>query len=284
MIKKWLLVFFVFSSFYSLFIATKSLLYLTECICMSWLHWKMGSVFYSPPTVLWGRIPEWAEFKVTTPPSRLVDKLCDRLLPLSEFCLSLSVMWMHCFRCSSSRGECVWSHLFLSRSGAATAWACPWFTAASPRPVWCIAGFRGGFAEGQLKRDVHCLSLLKGLACVWSLKRTRRPCIPLTTSPARRWVTRGEEKRVKFAPSGSSKEYTFQESNAFMPLPRNLYRSKEQRESSQGLFSLSSIEFDRPFNMQPSTFLIWSRVRCRQGLKLKLCGTPANGEWIERIY
>ncbi len=34
--------------------------------------------------------------------------------------------------------------------------------------------------------------------------------------------------------------------------------SKEQSEGSQGLFSLSLIEFDRPFNMQPSKFLIWS--------------------------
>lgn len=172
-------------------------------------------------------------------------------------------MWMYCFQRSSTRaisfisegGECVWSHLFWSRSGA---------RGGGPHQ-------HGPAPDSQQRHPVSCDALLglhwrttlawcllsvvcKGLACVWSLLCNRRPCIPLTTSPARRWVTRGEEKRVKFAPSGSSKEYTFQQSNAFMPLPRNLYHSKEQREHSQGLFSLSLIEFDRSFNMQRQSF------------------------------
>lgn len=283
-----------------LFIVTKSLLYWAESIRTSWLLWKMCCVCSSlnPNTThcVVGVSSHVRAGLREAPPllDLLTESVTDSSLSLS-FCLSLSyvgvlfsaLLYQGRFIQQRGGGMCVVAFVLESIRGpgrrATSAWAGPWFTAASPRLLWCIAGTSLKDSLSVMLIVCEGKALTKGLACIWSLQRNRRPCIPLSTSPARRCMTRGGEKRVKFAPSVSSKEYTFQESNAFMLLPRNLYH-KEQRERSQGLFSLSLIEFDRPFNMQPSTFLNWFGVRCHQGPTLKLFATPANGEWFENMY
>lgn len=120
--------------------------------------------------------------------------------------VSPSVMWMYCFQLSSTRAIS-----FISEGGNACGRIC-FGVDQGPGEVGHISmGLPlihssvtpsrvmhcSGLTEGQLYRDAYCLlelALPKGLTCMWSLQRNRWPCIPLTTSPARRWVTRRREK------------------------------------------------------------------------------------------
>lgn len=135
--------------------ATKSLLYLTESICMSWLLRKMGvckSLYLNSTHCVVGVFTrERAGLREAPPPSRHVDRVCDRLLPLTEFlslsqlcgCIVFSAPLPGPFHSSVRGGMRVVAFVLESIRGpgrwATSAWACPWFTAASPRLVWCIA-------------------------------------------------------------------------------------------------------------------------------------------------
>ncbi len=58
----------------------------------------------------------------------------------------------------------MWSHLFWT--GQQQHGPAPDSQQRRPVPCDALLDSDGGFAEGQLKRDAYCLSLLKGLACV----------------------------------------------------------------------------------------------------------------------
>lgn len=138
-LQPWLLAFWCSAAVYIqleilkvwLFIVTKSLLYWTESIRTSWLLWKMCCVCSSlnPNTthcVVGVSSHERVGLWEAPPPSGLVDRVCDRLLPLTEVlslaqlcgCIVFSTPLPGSFHSAARGGECVWSHLFWSRSGA----------------------------------------------------------------------------------------------------------------------------------------------------------------------